>query len=252
MRSLTARRTILKMGLVAVALPSCFRASRAADRPIAVVELFTSQGCSSCPRADALFSELADRSDLVALAYHVDYWDYLGWKDDLATPENTERQHGYGEVLGTSVYTPQIVINGRLDVTGTDRSAVLDALEAAASGAHTFSADVTLSATSQNVVIDIGKGPAQATGAHIILAAYRPHKSVEIRAGENRGKTIDYCNVVRSYQTIGVWHGKAVRLEFPKTEISSKGGGCAVLVQSVDGKGNPGPVLGAADIPSVV
>jgi len=251
MRILTARRTLLKMGLVAVALPGCFRAAIAAARPTAVVELFTSQGCSRCPPADALFAELADRDDLVALAYHIDYWDYLGWEDRLAAPENTERQNDYGEVLGTAVYTPQIVVNGHVDVVGADRAAVLDALQSTSESAKALNVDVRLSAGVQNIAIEIGEGEAQAAGAHVLLVYYSPRFTAEIRAGENKGKTVEYRNIVTAYQTVGVWHGKSLRLEFPKTEIKSRGGCCAVLVQSADKDGNPTAILGAAQLKAV-
>ncbi|WP_028033747.1 thioredoxin family protein [Chelativorans sp. J32] len=250
MRILTARRTLLKMGLAAVALPGCLRIAGAATRPIAVVELFTSQGCSRCPPADALFVELAERSNIVALAYHIDYWDYLGWEDSLAVPENTERQHAYGEVLGTGVYTPQIVVNGQKDVVGADRNAVLNAVQPA-DGAGGLAVDVALSTAGKNIAIEIGGGESAEAGAHVLLVYYRPSYTAEIRAGENKGKTVEYRNIVTGHQTVGVWHGKEMRLEFPKSEIKSRGGCCAVLVQSADEDGNPKAILGAAQMSAV-
>src|SRR5690606_34214945 len=136
-----------------------FRVARTAAKPIAVLELFTSQGCSRCPPADALFMELAKRSNIVTLAYHIDYWDYLGWEDGLAAPENTERQRAYGEVLGTGVYTPQLVVNGQLDIVGADRDAVLHTLQSATDGSGSLKVDVALSSAGKNVVIDIGGSP---------------------------------------------------------------------------------------------
>jgi len=251
MRILTARRTLLKMGLVAVALPHLFRTANAAARPAAVVELFTSQGCSRCPPADALFAELAERNDIIALSYHIDYWDYLGWDDQFATPENTDRQRAYGEVLGTGVYTPQIVVNGHIDVVGADRNALSQALRSSPGAGNALTVDVTSSSSNQNIAIEIGEGIAQAAGAHVILAYYRPRHTVEISAGENKGKTVEYRNIVTDFQTVGVWHGKPMRLEFPKTEIKSKGGCCAVLVQSTDEDGKPKAILGAAQVKTV-
>lgn len=240
------RRNLLKLGLL-LALPLSFGA-RPSGRPVGVVELFTSQGCSRCPPADALFKELSERNDVVALAYHVNYWDYLGWKDDLATPENTDRQNAYGRVFNSTVYTPQAVVNGVRNIVGSDRDSLYAALDEARSGTEGLAVDISLSMTRSSVVVDIGGTPAESTGAYVILIYVRPRQTVEIRAGENKGKTIEYHNIVTGYQTVGMWHGKPMRLELPRPEIENKGGRCAVLVQMVDENGNPGRILGAAQI----
>ncbi len=129
-------------------------AVHAEDRPRAVVELFTSQWCNSCPPADELFGELAGRDDLVALAYHVDYWDYLGWKDAFASPENTHRQQAYAEVFGGSVYTPQIVIDGSQHVVGSERANVETAV-AAMLQQEALPVGVSISSTSTSLLIRI-------------------------------------------------------------------------------------------------
>ncbi|RWP76782.1 MAG: DUF1223 domain-containing protein, partial [Mesorhizobium sp.] len=122
------------------------------DRPLGVVELFTSQGCSSCPPADTLFSELAAKEDIVALAYHVDYWDYLGWQDTLGRKENTERQYDYMRAFGSrSVYTPQAVINGRVHVNGASRGEVDGALARMAKSGEGMRVAVKVSRTSDRV-----------------------------------------------------------------------------------------------------
>ncbi|WP_265517841.1 DUF1223 domain-containing protein [Nitratireductor luteus] len=217
----------------------------AADR-VAVVELFTSQGCSSCPPADAFLAELAERDDLVALAYHVDYWDYLGWKDELASPENTARQRAYAQVLGSSVYTPQAVINGRTHAVGSKRPAVLAALERDTDEA----VDIAVDGDGGSLAIDIGPAVGDAKDAHVVLVYYEPRKRVSIGAGENAGRTIEYRNIVTEYRTVGMWHGEAMRLEMPLSEIAKWGGNCAVLLQKVDRSGRPGPILGAVRVGS--
>lgn len=231
--------------LLALAAPAF---AEATARPVGVVELFTSQGCSSCPPADALLAELAGRDDVVALSYHVDYWDYLGWKDTLATPENTARQRAYGAALDRPVYTPQAVINGHRDAVGSNRKAILAALDRPESGA--LSVDIALSARNGSIFVDIGAaaGPAAAglADAHVIVVYYKPSEVVSIESGENRGRSVDYRNVVTGFQTVGMWHGDSMRLELPKSEIVRKGGRCAVLVQAFDAEGRPGIILGAA------
>lgn len=216
----------------------------AAERPTGVVELFTSQGCSSCPPADALLLELSQRDDLIALSYHVDYWDYLGWKDGLATPENSARQRAYGEAFESSVYTPQMVVNGRHHVVGSHREQVSAALQSR-SGGEPLNVEVTLTSSNGSVFVDVGSGEPQDGDVHVVLVYYRPQQTVSIANGENEGRTIDYRNIVTAFQTIGMWHGEPVRLELPRSEMTKKGGNCAVLLQAVDKSGRPGAILGA-------
>jgi hypothetical protein len=213
-----------------------------------VVELFTSQGCSSCPPADALFEELAKRSDLVALAYHVDYWDYLGWQDTLASPDNTARQNDYAKSFGArTVYTPQAVINGRTHVNGADRSEVSGTLRKLSSAGQGMNVDIKVMHAGDSVVIDAGEGVGADQKGQVVLVYYEPMRPVAIERGENRGKTVTYWNAVTDIQTAGMWHGVSARYEFPASEIAEKGkGGCAVLLQSTGQDGLPGPILGAA------
>lgn len=243
-----ARR--LGAGVLCLCLVAGAAMAQERQRPRAVVELFTSQGCGSCPPADALLGELARDEAVVALAYHVDYWDYLGWKDALARPENTARQRAYAGSLGrSSVYTPQMVVNGRRDVNGAARARVIGALDAMAGGAEGLSVDVAIEDTGESLVIDIGALPQRrapaARDAHVLLVDFVPEQAVAIRAGENRGRTVEYRNAVTGIRTIGMWDGAAMTIELPKAEIMREGGGCAVLVQIVT-DGAPGPILGAS------
>jgi hypothetical protein len=217
------------------------------QRPAGVVELFTSQGCSSCPPADHVLDELASSGDVIALGYHVDYWDYLGWKDTLGSPENTKRQYQYGKSLGErSVYTPQAVINGSSHVNGGKRSAVLGAIGKTRE-AGGLPIGIAVSEAGDSIIINTDAAPNQKGNAHLVLVYFDSQHPVVIQRGENRGKTINYANPVTDIQTAGMWHGKAASFEFPKSEILRKGG-CAVLLQSVRPGGLPGPILGAAMI----
>ena len=223
--------------------------------PLGGVELFTSQGCSSCPPADELFAELAARDDLVALAYHVDYWDYLGWQDTLGRKESTERQYDYMRAFGSrSVYTPQAVLNGRVHVNGASRKAVSDALAAMDKAGQGMRVPVTVSRDGdEGVMIDAGDaaagpdGAPAAQNAHVVIVYFDPPQTVAIARGENDGRKLTYWNAVSSVQTAGMWHGRAQRYELPASEVSKKGG-CAVLLQAVGRDGLPGPILGAAFI----
>jgi hypothetical protein len=219
--------------------------------PLGVVELFTSQGCSSCPPADELFAELVARPDIVALAYHVDYWDYLGWKDTLSSKKNTERQYSYMRAFGArSVYTPQAVINGRTHVNGASRAAVDNALASMGKAAEGMRVPVRITHEGDGVMIDAGDAganPATPSNAHVIVVYFDRPQTISIGKGENSGRKETYWNAVTDIQTAGMWHGKAQRYELPMSEISKKGGS-AVLLQAVGKDGLPGPILGAAMI----
>lgn len=218
-----------------------------AQKPLGVVELFTSQGCNSCPTADSVFADLVKKGDLIALAYHVDYWDYLGWQDTLATPDNTQRQYDYAKSFRVhSVYTPQAVINGRTHVRGSSRTDIDAAVDKFAKSGEGMSVDIKVMRAGDSIVIDAGEGTGDDQG-QIVLVHYKPAQPVTIERGENTGKTITYWNAVTSIQTVGMWHGATARYEFPVSEMLKKGaGGCAVLLQAKGPKGLPGPILGAA------
>ncbi len=241
-------KTRLLLRIATAALLVCAAPSFAGDivKPTGVVELFTSQGCNSCPPADAVLTELAERGDVVALGYHVDYWDYLGWKDTLARPENTERQKLYGKAFGKrEVYTPQAVINGRVHVKGGKRGAVKAALAELKRTGKGLSVDIRVTRSGESVLIDAAGVPGGRGDAHLVLVQFEPRKPVTIERGENKGQTISYANPVSSVQTAGMWHGKAARFELPRSEVDREGG-CAILLQSVSKDGLPGPILGAA------
>ncbi|MCV6575724.1 MAG: DUF1223 domain-containing protein [Cohaesibacter sp.] len=212
-----------------------------------VVELFTSQGCSSCPPADKLLGEMVGNPNIIALTEAVDYWDYLGWKDENARHEHTVRQQDYARLRGDRrVYTPQMVINGRVHVVGSRRHDVAKALKR-------FEADImvpmSLTQKGDVLTLDIGarpQGMAQNYEGNLVLAYYKRAVSADIKRGENRGRKIVYHNVVGDMRTIGMWHGKAMSVELPMSEARTMGyDGYAVLLQA-DVKGYPGPIYGAA------
>lgn len=219
------------------------------ETPLGVVELFTSQGCSSCPPADEFFAELAAKPGIVALAYHVDYWDYLGWKDTLSSKKNTERQYAYMRSFGSrSVYTPQAVINGRTHVNGADRASVDNTLADMKKAGEGMSVDLKVTRDGDGFVIETGDAGAHAaapTNAHVVIVYFQTPQTISIGKGENGGRKETYWNAVSEIQTAGMWHGKAQRYELPMSELTNKGG-CAVLLQAVSKDGLPGPILGAA------
>jgi hypothetical protein len=221
----------------------------AGEPPRAVIELFTSQGCSSCPPADALLGEYADRRDVLALSYAVDYWDYLGWKDTLASQENTARQKGYAQARGDGqVYTPQIVVAGREHLVGSNRAA----LEASVRRdlARGFPVPIILEPGADATTVSIGAAPdATAKRGTIWLAMFDRAVTVPISRGENTGKSITYNNVVRKLRPIAMWKGEAMTIDLPKSELVHEDvTRCAVILQTETGDGLPGPILGAATI----
>lgn len=232
---------LLAPALALLALLAAGAAARAQTQG-PVVELFTSQGCSSCPAADAFLAELADRDDVIALSLHVDYWDYIGWKDTFARPAHGERQKGYAETLkGRRVYTPQMVIDGAAHEVGSNRAGVLAAL---ARGRAAARLPVELSRAAGHVVVRIPAGPAQGD-ATIWLLRYDALHAVEIGRGENSGRTVAYRNVVREISSLGVWRGEPVEATLSEAQLARGGRtGCAVIVQ----RDMHGPILGAAQL----
>ncbi|MBI3503286.1 MAG: DUF1223 domain-containing protein [Proteobacteria bacterium] len=207
----------------------------AAERPV-VVELFTSQGCSSCPPADVLLGELAKRDDVLALAFHVDYWDRLGWKDPFSSAAATARQRAYARLLGLrTVYTPQIVVEGTDEMVGSDRRAVARAISAAKAARRV---DVTVARDGGELVVHVGAF-ADEQRTSVQLVAYAPGQITRVTAGENEGRTLVNANIVRSVETLG----RAGTVDSEWRVAAEKGPGFAVLVHGADGH-----VLGAAAI----
>jgi hypothetical protein len=215
---------------------------------LAVIELFTSQGCSSCPPADRVLADYADRDDILALSFNVDYWDMLGWKDTLASHDNTERQRNYALARGDGqVYTPQAVVDGRVHVVGSNRDEIEAALKA---NAGALAVPISLSLSGDSVSVDIGAASgSDMPHATLWLVMYDRSVSVPIERGENAGKTVTYSNVVRKLRPIAMWKGEPMSVDLAKSEIEhARVGRCAVLLQAEREGGLPGPILGAATI----
>ncbi|MGB3148710.1 MAG: DUF1223 domain-containing protein [Paracoccaceae bacterium] len=221
---------------LAVALMPSLAGAETAKQP-AVVELYTSQGCSSCPAADAVFSRLTDRSDVIALSLHVDYWDYLGWKDSFASPGYAKRQRAYARAAGkTMVYTPQMIINGQVMIVGADASAVAAALAPVGGGEV---AELVLRRGSGGLTINATSTGPLAAGTFVQLVRYKPTAEVNIKRGENAGRTIRYDNIVTSWKQVGTWDGrKPLEMKVPLS-------GNEPAVVLIQGPG-PGAILAAA------
>lgn len=208
----------------------------AQDRPV-VVELFTSQGCSACPPADKLFEKLTDHEGVIPLALHVDYWDYIGWKDHFAKPAYTARQKAYARAGGRrSVYTPQMIIGGEDHIIGTHPMDLADLVRAHSERESPVSVSMTREGDSLRIMVasetDVGDCLVQ-------VVRYTPSETVTIKRGENAGQTLHYANIVTEWRVVDAWAGKGTaRFE---TEVTG-GAPVVVIVQRQD----HGPILGAA------
>jgi hypothetical protein len=217
----------------------------AGAEPRAVVELFTSQGCSSCPDADRLLGELSKDPGVLALSLPINYWDYLGWKDTLADARHGTRQKAYSQVRGDrAVYTPQIVVNGVAQALGSDRDAIEQAVTESRREADVLSVPVALSIDKDAVTVKTSAGEAAAPTAEVWLCPVSRAIQVHIGRGENRGKTITYTNVVRGWIKLGTWTGGQVTWRVPIKTLGTADA-VAVLLQSGT-TDKPGAMMGAA------
>lgn len=212
----------------------------------AVIELFTSQGCSSCPPADKMLEVYAARRDVLALSFPVDYWDYLGWKDTLASAKNSVRQRAYAKSRGDgAVYTPQVVVNGLAHAVGSDRSEIEKQIAKTAMRFAQKRVPMRFWRTSSMIIVEAGSAPEGASlgEATIWLAPVQDVVEIEIARGENHGKTLKYFNVVHELTPIGVWTGKPMRIQIAAQPFLRPGNTAyAVLMQ----EGTIGPIVGAA------
>lgn len=237
-------RIIALSGLIAAMAalsPTLAAPPTSSDTPV-VIELFTSQGCSSCPPADAVIAELAQQDDLLPLSFFVDYWDYIGWKDIFAIPANSQRQRAYARQKGSRrVYTPQIVIQGDQESVGSDQTKIKRYIKAARQNIADSHIPISLDQNGNILNIRVAAAP-DSQSAILTLITYRQRQQVAIGAGENRGRTINYTNIVRDLQPLGSWHGEALQLSLPVDDFTKGVDGVAVLLQ----RRNHGPIIGAA------
>ena len=225
MRSRLVTSLVTSIGLIAGLSPV---AAFAAERPV-VVELFTSQGCSSCPPANAFLNELSrDRRDILPLAFHVTYWDRLGWKDPFSLEAATQRQDRYGHRFGDGSYTPEMVVDGAAGMVGSARGDVSSAIEKAKRTSRTAAA-VSVVRNGGQVSIEVGSGSGN---AKVLLIGFDHEHTTAIGRGENNGRTLTEANVVRSFRPVGQWSGATLRLSEPFPE----GQDVAVVLEAPDGQ----------------
>ena len=223
-----------------------------AGEPRAVIELFTSQGCSSCPAADKLLGELSRDPSLITMSLPVDYWDYLGWKDTLALRGHTNRERAYADTRGDrEVYTPQVVVNGIAHVLGSDRAAIEQAIAQTRQSAAPLTLPVTIAVAGGKVTVNVPAANGGQGSAEVWLCPIISKAEVAIERGENHGHTLAYTNVVRRWVKLGDWSGKAETFNVPVTDLPDADfslrdiDSVVVIVQSgVAAK--PGLMLGAA------
>jgi hypothetical protein len=230
--------------LVVGGTSAAFAAEPDKTRVNAVVELFTSQGCSSCPPADAVMESYAKRPGVLALTFSVDYWDYLGWKDTLSDPKFTKRQRAYAKARGDGqVYTPQVVVNGVRHVVGSQADAIDGAL-AATKEQSTSWVPMTISMAGDHLAIEAPAGPKADATIWLVMLSRRT--DVQVKRGENAGRLLTYFNVVRDISPIGMWTGQALSVRLDRRTLNaSNAEQCAVILQ----KGHAGPIIGAALLP---
>ena len=202
-----------------------------------VVELFTSQGCYSCPPADEVLGELAERDDVIALGLHVTYWDRLGWPDTLGSKASTERQYWYrGRIEARGVYTPQMVIHGQTDIVGSSRNRVISAVDRLQDENRNAAAAIEIARAGNVLQLDFDPTSSPVT-AEIFVAVFDARQVVEIERGENAGKTLTYHHPVRSFRSAGNWNGAATSLELALKDLAATPeAGVAVFAQSADGR----------------
>jgi hypothetical protein len=242
------RHAALAMLVCSVSL-AIFCSAAARAEPRAVVELFTSQGCSSCPPADKLLGELARDSSIVAISLPIDYWDYLGWKDTLAVPGHSNRQRAYARARGDrEVYTPQVVVNGVRHVLGSDKTAIEHAI-AQSGGNAGLALPISMSVVGDTLTVNVPAGKNQQGVGEVWLCPITKSIPVDVVRGENNGRTITYYNVVRRWIKLGDWKGKADNIKVPVSDITSIANvdAAAVIVQGGVASA-PGIMLGAAVI----
>ena len=221
----------------------------AAAEPRAVVELFTSQGCSSCPPADKIIGELAKDPGVIALSMPIDYWDYLGWKDTLADSRFSARQKAYSLMRGDrDVYTPPAIVNGEAHVIGSDRASIERAIGATRKNEGVMSVPVSMKLAGGHITVsvaDANKGPVAQHG-EVWICSISKAVPISIGRGENRGRELTYYNVVRNVLKVGDWNGTAGSWTVPLENISREGIDAAAVIVQDGSRDRPGPMLGAA------
>ena len=237
--TLCKRAALLVLICVALELGSAedLRAQSSAPRGPAVVELYTSQGCSSCPPADALLGVLSQMPNVLALAFHVDYWDSIGWRDHFALPMARERQRRYVETLGlSSAFTPQVVVDGRSSFVGSDKPRIL-----AAMAEPLITIPILIDVARGELIVTVPERPDQER-YDVNLIAYLPEAATNVGRGENSGRTLREFNIVRQFRTLGAWNGQQSEFRAAVNSFPADATRVAVLLQ----RNQQGPIVGSA------
>lgn len=223
--------------------------SFAGEKLKAVVEMFTSQGCSSCPPADKVLSGYAKSDDVLALSWHVDYWNYLGWKDTFSKADFTERQRNYAvSFRRRGVYTPQAVVNGRTHAVGSQRSEIESLISTFQSNGQGLTVPVELTMEGDQLKVRSGEN-SDARNATLWIVYFDRSRDVKITKGENRGQTITYHNVVRDVSMLGMADNGKIDITLPLKTMKQKGHeACALILQETTASGQPGAIIGATVI----
>jgi hypothetical protein len=246
-------KSFIPLGAGALAIASALALAgpgKAVPQPVptnTALELFTSQGCSSCPPADALLVELSKKPGIVALSFSVDYWNYLGWEDTLSSPAFSERQRQYARARGDGkVYTPQVIVDGLTHVNGSNEAAIEMAMRNAAEKLKNVRVPLSLHDENDTLVIDIGAAPdaSDKRDATVWLVVAKKLETVSIKRGENQGRTLSYHHPVRELMPVGMWKGEAMTIRLPLKELKTRGGDALIAFLQVE---NLGPILGIAE-----
>ena len=242
-------KSVLAATIVASSLGVLSVPSAEAGQLKAVVEMFTSQGCSSCPPADKILGKYADRKDVLALSWHVDYWNYLGWNDTFSKAEFTERQYRYAASFRRrGVYTPQAVVNGRDHVVGSHGGKIENLINTYDNGGKGLTVPVNVTHSGNEVRVTSGDAPTHGETT-LWIVYFDKKRPVKILRGENRGETIEYHNIVRSVSLLGMAKGGKLDVTLPMKELKRQGHeSCALILQRTLGNGLPGPIVGATVI----
>lgn len=223
-----------------------FFATSAVAEPRAVVELFTSQGCSSCPEADRLLGEIAKDPGVIAVSLPIDYWDYLGWKDTLADPKFSARQKAYSKIRGDrQVYTPQVIVNGKLHALGSDRAGIEQAISSSTGKSGIMSVPIKVSVAHGQISVSAPEAPVGSHIGEVWICSIAKAMPVSISRGENRGKEVVYHNVVRNWLKVGDWNGKSTNWTVPIENLSGQGVDGVVVYVQEGSREKPGGMLGA-------
>ena len=247
MTAISSLGILVVAGFLSVANASAQAAGDSSSNNPSVIELYTSQGCSSCPEADQLLNRLARRPDVIALSFPVSYWDYLGWKDTLARPENTERQRSYAKILGDGeVYTPQAIVNGMQNCLGNSLADIESAVKATVPLVGKEAVPLSVRHEGDKLIIDAGAAPEGSLHkkGKVWVAAVQHSLTVRITRGENAGSAVTYTNVVRELTEAGDWLGAPTSYALPMSSLSHDGDMFVVFLQMEE----LGPIVAAARV----